>query len=149
MTAGDQQSKEGQQPEYKRRPAPKNAREAAAQILEVLDELDLDVGEAQEAGDIKDQTSPLCGATAPSERVRALLADAMCLAEGIASGVITVGQPRLAFNLIEVVSELDKCGQDSLVLRVYPVIRHLSHGIAAEGCSLSRNRNRSDDTLIS
>jgi hypothetical protein len=65
----------------------------------------------------------------------------MALAEGIGTGAITTGQPRMASNLIDVVAELDDFGHHPLAAEFTDVLRTLSiTGISAEHCSLGRSR---------
>ena len=114
------------------KPPPSSAREQAKQILVRLDEL---VDAIHDAREEESSNTP------PPERVLALIADTRSLAEGISNGAITVSQPRMASNLIDVVELLDHCGHYRLSTSFTGLLEGLSvNGLAAENCTLERSR---------
>jgi hypothetical protein len=111
---------------------PETAQRQAAEIVKRLEELLSNVGDAREEG---------AKLPPPPERIDALISDALSLAEGISTGAIMVGQPRIASNLIEVVEKLDELGHHPLAAEFTGVLRWISkRGITAENCSLGRSR---------
>ena len=110
---------------------PETARQQAAQVVMRLEELLLHVDAAGERTDRKP----------PPERIKALISDTLSLAEAISTGACTVGQPRMAHNIIAVVETLDELDHHSLASEFTGVLRWLSiRGIAADNCSLGRSR---------
>jgi hypothetical protein len=81
------------------------------------------------------------GGRGVSTRILALIADSASLLQGISSGLITVGQPRIATNLLAVVEELQGMGHDEFATSFVDILGDLSStGIAAEHCVLDRDR---------
>lgn len=113
-------------------PARKSVWEDAKVVSEILADLQGRVNDVcEEEGDFKP----------PPERVMALVADSLSLAEGIRTGAITVSQPRMATNLIEVATLLDQCGHSNLAGSFTNLLNSLSvNGLAAENCTFGRNR---------
>lgn len=71
----------------------------------------------------------------------ALIADTQSLAKGISTGAISVSQPRIASNLVEVATVLDECGYSELASEPIVYLEWISlMGLAAENCSLGRQR---------
>ena len=74
-------------------------------------------------------------------RVLALIADTQSLAKGISTGAISISQPRMAANMVELATALDENGYQEVASVPITYLEWMSlMGLAAENCSLGRQR---------